>query len=210
LIAAGYEVTPQDVVRINALAWNIEEPDTRLALSRGVPIEVGGVVLWPLTLKAYEWHRRVCGVMQTEWLSTVALAYAMAHGYSDGTEVEGGGVLSIPRVAVWGVMLKCRMNTLVEAMAQVIKQDETEEGITTESDTSISMGDLSANLSALTGRPAEEIEKRMSMNHAIHVLHYTMQAQERTEGSDGKGAAYVRAEQSLGLYIQEIKERSNG
>jgi hypothetical protein len=210
LIAGGYEVTPNDVVRINSLAWNVEEPDTRLALSRGVPVEVGGVVLWPLTMKAYEWHRRVCGVMQTDWLSRTAAAYAMAHGYSEGSELEGGGVLAIPRVVAWGVMLRCRKNTLIEAMAQIIKQEETEEGITEESDTTISMGDLSANLSALTGRPAEEIEERMAMTHAIRILHYTMQAQEQTEGTGGKGAAYVRAEQSLGLYIQEIKERTDG
>jgi len=121
LQAEGITPTPADIVRINALAWNVEEPDTRLALSRGVPVEVGGVVLWPLTLKAYEWHRRVCGSMKTEWLSC---------GYSDGDEIETGGAIAVARVAVWGVMLKCRMNTLIEAMAQIIQQDETEEALT--------------------------------------------------------------------------------
>jgi hypothetical protein len=210
LTAGGYEVTPQDVVRINALAWNVEEPDTRLALSRGVPVEVGGAVLWPLTIEAYEWHRRVCGSMKTEWLDRMALAYAMAHGYSDGNELETGGAAAVARVAAWGVLLKCRMNTVIEGMAQVIKQDETEAGIVSESDTTLSMGDLSANLSAVAGRPAEEIEKRMAMNHAIRILHYTLQAQEQAEGSTAKGSAYIKAEQSLGLYILEIKERPNG
>ena len=210
LKAAGITPTPAEVVRLNALAWNVEEPDTRLALSRGDPIMVGGVVLWPLTLRAYDWHRRVCNVMKTEWLSTVALAYAMAHGYSDGREMECSGVLAVAKVAAWGVGIRCRINTLTEAMAQIIQQDETEEGVTEESDTTLSMGDLSANLSALTGRPADEIESRMSMNHAIRILHYTMQAQERADGGAGKGAAYLKAEQSLGLYIQQIKERHNG
>ena len=48
------------------------------------------------------------------------------------------------------------------------------------------------------------------MNHAIKIMHYTIAAQEKADGAAGKGASYTRAEQSLGLYIQQIKERHYG
>ena len=62
----------------------------------------------------------------------------------------------------------------------------------------------------MTGQTAEDVERLMSMSHALRILHYTMQAQERVEGKDGKGSAYIRAEQALGLYLAEVKGRANG
>ena len=79
----GIKLTPADIVQLNALGWAVETPSARLGLSRGVPVQVGGAWLWPLTLQAAEWLERVGPEIQLQNESAV-VAYAMAHCYADG------------------------------------------------------------------------------------------------------------------------------
>ena len=53
LRADGIDLTPAEIIEINALSWAIESPESRRLLSRGAPVSVGGVYLWPL----YYTHR---------------------------------------------------------------------------------------------------------------------------------------------------------
>ena len=48
LAADGIACTPDDVVLLNAIALEIETPAHLQSLSRGTPVFVGGVALWPL------------------------------------------------------------------------------------------------------------------------------------------------------------------
>jgi hypothetical protein len=203
----GIDLTPAEIVRINALGWNVETPDTRLALSHGVPVEVGGVVLWPMTMRAYDWHRRVGCHLPTVWLREVATAYAMAHAYSEGRELDRGGVAAAAAVTAWGLRLKCRMDTLIEAMAQIIQQDESEPVPPNPDGKPLGIGDISASISAQTGQTPAEVERGMAMSHALRILHYAMEAQERVEGGkSGRGAAYIRANVAMAVYLNEIRE----
>jgi hypothetical protein len=208
LISEGYELTPEEIVRINALGWNIETPDIRLALSKGVPVEVGGVTLWPFTLKSYDWHNKVAKDMPTVWHGNVALAYAFAHGYSDGGELDVYGWRAVVAVTTWGIRLRCHMNTLVQAMAQIVQQDEQEQGVIDPDAKTMGIGDLSASIAAHTGQIAEHVERRMSMNYALKLLHYTIRQQEQAMGGKPRmSAEAVRATQAMGLYIENLKAR---
>jgi len=210
LISEGYELAPAEIVRINALGWNIETPEARLALSKGVPVAVGGIVLWPFTLRSYDWHCRVARDMPTVWHGKVALAYAFAHGYSDGGELDAHGWRAVAAVTAWGIRLRCRMATLVEAMSQIIQQDEHERGVTDPDAVPMGIGDLAASIAAHTGQEVEDIERGMAMNHALKILHYTIRQQERAEGGKSRmSAEAVRATQAMGLYIKELKARRN-
>ena len=45
LRAEGIDLTPAEIIEINALGWAVESPETRRLLARGVPVAVGGVYL---------------------------------------------------------------------------------------------------------------------------------------------------------------------
>jgi hypothetical protein len=208
LQAEGYDLTPAEIVRINALAWNIETPDIRLALSKGIPVEVGGVWLWPFTLRSYDWHKRVAKVMPTVWHGNIALAYAFAHGYSDGGELDVYGWRAVAKVTAWGIGLRCRMDELVMAMGQIIQQDEQEQGASDPDAKPMGIGDLSATIAAHTGQSVHDIECGMAMNHALKLLHHTIRQQEMAAGGKPQlSADAVRATQAMGLYIKELKAR---
>ena len=205
LISDGLTLSPEEIVRINALAWNIESPDARLALSRGFPVPVGGVTLWPMTLEAYDWLCRNLEHCDTVKDENFLTAYAMAHCYDGPLPYRGCDSIKIARS--WARRLRCRAAELIEAMSQIIQQEENFAGVEDENAVSVGMGDLSASIAAMTGQPTESIERGMSMNHALRILHYTMQAQERIEGKGGRGSAYIRAEQAMGLYINDLRSK---
>jgi hypothetical protein len=213
LQAEGLALTPAEIVRINALCWNLESPEMRLHLSKGLPVSVGGVTLWPFTLRSYHWHRQVARSMPTTWHGNVALAYAFAHGYSDGSELDAYGMRAVAAVTAWGVRLRCRMDTLIEAMSQIIQQDEYPSGVENPDSKPCGIGDIAAQIASHTGQRVEDIERAMSMNHALKLLHYTIRTQEQAIGGKPQmSQEAIRATQALELYIEEIrKERiTNG
>ena len=208
--AEGIDLTPAEIVRINSLGWAVESPETRLDLARGTPVEVGGVTLWPLTMRAYDWHRRVCGSMPTVWHSRVALAYAMAHGYADGPRLTRYGVAAVAAISAWGATLRCTTAALVEAMAQVIQQDETEAPVpdADEDGTRRGIGDLSADITAITGMAPEAVEANMSMHHAIRIAELTLQRQAEAGGEKARmrSRSYAMANKAMALYLMEIRQ----
>jgi hypothetical protein len=205
LQAQGITLTPAEIVRLNALGWAVESPDMRMATSRGAPVFVAGVALWPRTIRACEWYCQILGKCRTVWLSRIALAYSMAHGYSAGRELERTDYAAIMRVAAWGAGLRCRMATLIEAMAQVIQQDETE---TKPSDDAVlpSFGEVSADVSAITGMTPEDVETGMSMHHAIRVAHRVLTLQAKATGETHHTAAYAASNRAMAMYMNEIRE----
>jgi hypothetical protein len=208
LISDGYELTPAEIVRINALGWNIETPDIRLALSKGVPVDVGGVTLWQFTLRSYDWHCRVAKSMPSVWHGKIALAYAFAHGYSDGGELDVYGWRAVAAVTNWGIRLRCSMSELVMAMGQIIQQDEQEQGLQDPDSKPTGIGDISAQIAAHTGQSVEDVERRMSMNYALKLLHYTIRQQKQAAGGKPRMSAdAVRATQAMALYIEDLKAR---
>jgi hypothetical protein len=52
----------------------------------------------------------------------------------------------------------------------------------------------------------DEVETGMSMPHALRVVHYAIQAQEKVDGGKAQSAAYARACRAMGLYVHEIRQ----
>jgi len=126
LRADGIEPTPAEIVELSALGWGVESPETRRLLARGVPVEIAGVWLWPMSLYAQEWFDRV-GCKLAGNAAVFALAYAMAHGRDDGEPLKIEGRTAEKIVTKWGKSLKCTFGELNVAVAQVLQQDETAE-----------------------------------------------------------------------------------
>lgn len=207
LVQDGVDVTPSDIVRINALAWNIDSPETRLALAKGIPVAVGGATLWPLTLQAYDWYERVGCTFTNEEDAQDALAYAMAHCYGDDATFNVVGGKARRAAIKFRKRLRCTRKELLEAISQVTRQEENEPIPPDPEGKELALGDLSALLCAMSGIPAEEFERRMSMNHALRVLHYTMMKQAQASGASATDDSHIRAEIAMGLYIHGVRER---
>jgi hypothetical protein len=209
LRADGIEPSPAEIVMLNALGWAVETPETRRALSRGNPVRVGGATLWPMTIKANDWHNRVGCSMRGNRMRTIALAYAMAYGSSEGDELEAEGKQAERAVSKWYKNLRCTWEELNVAMAEIINQDsdgydlpkdETSKGMT--------LGDFVASLVAMTGISAPFWERRCCMGHALAVLTAIVEQNKednRPSGSDPR----IRAERALGFAVERIRNRSS-
>lgn len=208
----GISLSPVEVVELNALCWDVESPDLRLNLSRGIPVEAGGVWLWPLTLAGHVWHSEVGGRLRTDKGRRLALAYAMAHGGRVGAFSGLWNVKAATRVVKqWGGRLSCRMAVLDEAMAQLTAQDE-EPGATAASidegaseSAGVSAGEYSAMLSAMTGISPTEIESGMSFRYSLGLLEKVM-AQARADGDQVNGTEYQAAERAKFQYLKRVRE----
>jgi hypothetical protein len=201
----GIDLTPAEIVRINALAWGIESPESRLTTSKGDPVYVGGVILWPQTIHAYDWHCKVAKDMPTVWHGRIALAYSMAHGYSDDGKLDVYGWRAVAAVTAWGARLRCRMDALIEAMSQIIQQDEEEPVPPSENNERGSLGQISSKISAITGLTPETVERKMSMKHAVAIACRAGE-QLKTDGESNKSASYQRANTAMLMYLTEIRK----
>lgn len=206
LVADGLSLSPEEIVRINHLAWQASEPEGRLYLSRGVPVRLGGAVLWPLTLYGMEWFQRV-GLELKDWrgdLSAFALAYAMCYGRGQGQELEVSGPEAAAAVRKWASGLRCRARELEAAVANCIEQEQLEDLPTGHDPDPMAPGDLSAFLAASGGGPVDQWERQVSIGYVRSFVSAIVRHE-----SDGqvKGMAdpKVQALKALGLYVEEIR-----
>jgi hypothetical protein len=201
LESEGIRLSASDILRINALAHRVEKPEVRLALSRGVPVAVGGTHLWPLTLAGSDWFQTVGGEVQGTKRQTLALAYALAKGREplpyDPREAEEA-------IVKWGKSLRCRDAELIEAIKQVLAQDETPD--TGEEPQHVSAGDISAMLAAMTRTDPAIWEYQCSLSYVVGMLDAII-AQNAAEGKSTKHDPKIKAERALGLAVHRIRER---
>lgn len=206
LQADGITLTPVEIVTINALCWEVESPESRRMLSRGIPVEVGGATLWPMTLLAGDWNNRVGLSMRPKWMTTLALGYAMAHGYSDGPELDREGIKAAVAVGVWYVRLRCRTSTFILAIADILEQEAEHEQPPSPDEDTLEVGEFSASLAVATGISAEFWERRCSQGYAFASLNAIAKqnhADDKPMDSDPK----LRAERALGWYELKIRRR---
>lgn len=203
LQAEGIRLTPEEIVEINALGWEVHNPQTRLALSRGRPVLLSGQYLWPLTMLAVEW-------MQANKINlnqiTPAMGYAMAFGRSNGDELDKYGDDAEKAVKAWFRGLRATTAEFVEAVRQVDTQEVRPETPPDPSGKPMSLGDLSAFLTATCGADADFWERRCSMSYALSVLSmFIMQnhADKRPCAQDPK----IIAERAIGFAIEKIRAR---
>lgn len=205
LVADGLSLSPEEIVRINHMAWLACDAETRQLLSRGLPIRVGGAVLWPLTLRAAEWFQRVgCG-LEPQARAEQALAYAMAHGRSSGSELDVDGSDAGAAVKSWADALWCRQQELVYATHRLLDQDGLLDAIdAAAAGECMTPGDLSAFLVAAGGGPVEMWERQVSIGYVSAFL--TAVAARDGDGKlHGTADPKVRALRAVGLYVEEIR-----
>ena len=209
LAADGITLTPAEIVRVNALAWAVETGESRRLLSRGIPVQVGGAWLWPLTMHGSEWFSRVGLAMPTQALRQKALAYAFAMGRESGAALDIDGRVAQAAVCKWYSSLRCRHAELVEAMAQISIQDaeasDDEAPQEQDDEPGMAMGDLSTFLTAAAGGPPELWERAVSVGYAFDLMR-TIVEQNKADDKPSATDPRIKAERALGLYLLEIKK----
>ena len=206
LIAEGISPTAAEIVELSALGWNSESPQMRLALSRGVPVHVGGVTLWPLTIEASDWFDRVgCRIGD----GRKALAYAAGHCYADGSPFDCSGVGAVARVFAWWSRLKCTRQAIAEALAQIVAQDEGYEMPPRPGNAGMTLGEVSCHLAARCGGDVDFWERRCSAQYAFDALK-TAVAQADATGESVGSDPKIQATRALGWAVEKIRSRHHG
>ena len=204
LRADGIDLTPAEIIEINALGWAVESPETRRLLARGAPVSIGGVYLWPMSLYAQEWFYRVGCEMSTLRRQTYAMAYAMTHGRDDGEPLAMSGLKAELVVLAWGLCRKCTFGELNVAISQVLAQDEDAEQPPSETG-GMTMGDFSAFLAAVCGGDPDFWERRCASGYTHAVLD-ALCRQNSAEGHKTMADPRIKAERALGWKIECIKK----
>ena len=205
LRAEGIDLTPAEIIEINALGWAVESPETRRLLARGAPVAVGGAILWPMSLYAQDWFNRVGSEMGGLRRQTYAMAYAMTHGRDDGEPLAMSGRKAELVALVWGLRLKCTFRELNVAISQVLAQDEDAEQPPDESG-GMSMGDFSAFLAAACPAGDPDFWERRCAAGYTHAVLDALVRQNSAEGHKTMADPRIKAERALGWAIEKIKK----
>ncbi len=203
LEADGIRLTAAEIVELNAIGWAIESPELRADLARGVPVPLAGAWLWPLTLYAENWFKRV-GLKMSGALGDFALAYAMAHGYEDG-KLEVAGAEARRAVSEWVGKLRCTIPQLQEAVAQVLRQDAQHPVPHGVDERPMTDGEFSIYLATLSGESPEFWERRCAVGYARAML-VCLFMQNQAEGKPSRHDPKIMAERAMGYRIEQIRE----
>jgi len=210
LLAAGITPTPEEIVELSAIGWQVETPQTRLYLSRGLPVKCGSVTLWPLTLQASDWYSRVgC---KLEGLERHALAYAMAYCYVTGNPYHEAADDAETAINEWISNIDITDAALTEAISQVLQQSEEAQQPPIPDHVkqqSMTSGDLSATLAALCGGDPAFWEARCASDYAIDVMTAVMN-QRNESGKPLPTDPRMQAVRALGWAVEKIRQRHKG
>jgi len=204
LRADGIDLTPAEIIELNALGWAVESPETRRLLSRGAPVPVAGLYLWPLSLYAQEWFNRVGCHLNGNTRQAYALAYAMAHGRDDGEPLAMEGREAEKVVSRWAKSLKCTFGELNVAISQILQQEEDYEQPSSETG-GMAVGDFSAFMAVATGDDPDFWERRCAAGYTYAVLD-CITRQNSAEGRKTMADPRIKAERALGYKIEQIKK----
>jgi hypothetical protein len=203
LRADGIDLTPAEIIEINALGWAVEFPESRRLLSRGAPVPVGGVYLWPMSLYAQDWFNRVGCHLSGNTRQAYALAYAMAHGRDDGEPLAMEGREAEKVVSLFGKSLRCTFGELNVAISQILQQEEDFEQPPSETG-GMSVGDFSAFMAAATGDDPDFWERRCAAGYANAVLD-CITRQNSAEGRKTLADPRVKADRAMGWCVEQIR-----
>ena len=202
LEAAGVDLTPAEIVHLNALGWEVQTPETRLHLSRGVPVAVADIFLWPMSLYAQDWFSRVGSEFKGAKTPSFALAYAMAKGREPGEPLAMSGKPARKKVLAWAKKLRCNEGELMVAVSQVLAQEESFEQPPSETG-GMGVGEFSASLVAACGGDPDFWERRCSAGYTHAVLD-ALARQKDTSDHPADYDARIRAERALGWAAEKI------
>ena len=206
LEAEGVKLTASDIVAINAGAWAVETPEARLLLSRGVPVFVGGITLWPMTIYGAEWYSRVGCRLPGSLLQTYALAYALQHGRDEGNALDIGPCKAAAILMAWRARLRCRHQELVEAIAQCVEQDTQPEDPADAKQPGMTYGEFSALITAQAGGSPLIWERQVSIGYVRAMLTAIME-QNKADDKPNANDPKIRAIRALGWVSELIRQR---
>lgn len=202
LAADGIDLTPSEVIEINALAWSVQTPESRQLLARGRPVKVGQCWLWPLTMLSVDWLER--NGFRTDAV-TPALGYAMAYG-SDTERMSQYGREAEKAVNEWYRTLPVTPAEFVEAVTQLDRQD-TRIAMPLDADARpMSVGEFSMFLTAVAGGDPDFWERRCAVSYSLSVL-TTVVIQNHADKRPSKHDPRIQAERALGIAIDRIRQR---
>jgi hypothetical protein len=208
LAGEGIACTPDEILRIQWLAQQVESPAGRLALARGTPVHVGGAVLWPLTMAADAWWRTAAPYAVTNQEQIAVAAFAMGHCRTiDGLESVAPD--RAVQVAVrWLNGLKCRSEEVVTAILLVQEQDDTGPDVADPKQRGggSAPGDVVAMLVAAVGGPPDVWERQVAIGFVRQQLEAAHAQIAAKVGFDAAAHRRIDATRNLGLAVEEIRQ----
>jgi hypothetical protein len=208
LAGEGIACTPDEILRIQWLAQQVESPAGRMALARGAPVHVGGAVLWPLTMAAEGWMQEVNAHTSDKIERFRVVAFAMAHARTqsalDSIAPRDAGKCA----AKWAKRLACREEELAHAVSIVMEQDdngpEVEDPKRRHSQSGV--GDIVAHLIATAGGTPEMWEQQVAIGFVRQQMSACIAQQSAESGVDAAAANRVISTRNLGLAVEEIRQ----
>jgi hypothetical protein len=206
------DLTPAEIVEINALAREADNPAVARALAAGIPVHCGGAWLWPLTMRAGEWWQRVGCELPVNADREAALGYAMAHGRSEGMELCLSAYDAPQAVQRWLAGLSCTEGEYKLAVAEVLDQstdpdaDYRIERPGVPKPRGMSIPEVSIQMAAMCGGTPDQWERACCMDYALAVMRAVLRqaaADGRSAADDARGDALAR----MGVCIQRIKDK---
>lgn len=205
LEADGVPFTPQDVLTVQYLSCDLlRRTGGAETLSRGAPVEVGGVVLWPFTLAGAAFYREMTNGERNELRALRACAYAMAHGgddciYARGDEAEKA-------MDAWWWRIRATREAIAEAVAECLELSPRVEDPMAEDRDRTSLALFAA---ALVGGSPEMWERQCSIASVRRIVDLAQRV--RSVGAPpSKDASRIEAVRRLGLYVESIRARARG
>ena len=210
LAEAGIACTPDDVVLLNALAWKVETPTHRMALSRGAPVFAGSVALWPMTLASESWWQRAIEGTGRESRQTALLAFAMAHSRQQDALDAIDPATAYKQADAWSRRLPCRRGELMEAISQVLAQDDNGPSVRDPKAEAGAMppGQMVSVLVSAAGGPPEMWERQVAIGYLREQFQAANAQMAAEQGGSLRDSDMVHATRQLGLAVEAIRQRN--
>jgi hypothetical protein len=209
LTAEGIQPSPAEIVELNAICARSGADGARIALSRGKPVFLGNVALWPLTIRAFSW------LEEGGWEGgTFAIAWAMAHAYVPGV-FDRPLAWAKKEIKTWARRLDATLAAVDAAVAEVLAADEendppdarTDEEKAADGNLKAAWGELVARLVAVAGGTPELWETRVSCSYALTQLSIAL-AQAKADGKPAANSPTLLQERAIAVCLAKIRARA--
>ena len=225
LRAEGIEPTIEEIILLNDLARQVDDPDGVSSVAAGLPARAGSVVLWPLTIAGDVFFDRwVDRIDSDDRFSVYFLAFVLAHGRTAGAFdllTDYSSVRSA--VLEWGERIDATFEELTVATDRVTRNDKRNSAAVDAIKLELAEIDakrfgtageswtpLVAWLCATCGGPPEIWERAVSVAYVLDQLRVVI-AQQNAEGAQDQNDPILRATREVGLAVLKIREaRRNG
>jgi hypothetical protein len=202
----GVTLSDSDIIAINALCWEIENPSRRVSLARGKPVKCGNVYLWPLTIHNGTWLNDVGFSLEynTEEdisASEVTMAYAMAHRDDDMYLIEVADIMK------WFKSIRATVSEIRMAMS-IIADNQKRDELPVRKGAGITVAQLAQLMVDNHGGTFDMWEKQCSIDYVFDFIDTTCKQDE----AEQKHNRNQKMTMILGRFTNSLLKRhkSNG